>query len=98
MVWLLAAILALPATIKITHIANSCLAKECDACPDDARPQHDCSACPVCHFMLASFIEAVAGSENRLPALETVEAVPAVRNRICLPVLLPCGLRAPPFV
>ncbi len=94
----MAAVLLLPSAVKIAHINDHCLAGEHTTCPDDAHAHHDCSVCPVCHFMLASFTETASESGALLPVLATDEAVPALRDNNYSPLLLSYSLRAPPAV
>lgn len=57
--WLLSILCILPAATQTIHIYrnNSCEG-HCSHTGDQDHPDHDCSSCPVCRFVLFSFTEA----------------------------------------
>ncbi|MDR1557783.1 MAG: hypothetical protein LBS88_12270 [Tannerellaceae bacterium] len=89
-VWLLAALLLLPFTIKSAHIHHY------DICSEHAGAAHDCDNCPICQFMLSAYSE--PESSELTPIRTQIAWIPAIpQEKNYIRAFLSPHLRAPPI-
>lgn len=97
-VWLLAAVLALPFAVKTVHIYQNNIHAEHENCSEHSHSHHDCDNCPVCRFTLLTFTEATyIDYDFSIIPVCVVFAIP-YRNSVYQRILFSYGLRAPPAV